>query len=343
MNLKDSLYMQRALELAKLGEGNVSPNPMVGCVITFQDKIIGEGWHQKAGEPHAEVNAVNSLTNKALLREATAYVTLEPCAHFGKTPPCAALLIKHQFKRVVVGCKDPNPLVAGKGLQMMKESGIQVDFGLLEAECLAINKKFFHSISNKKPYVLLKWAQSKDGFVARENFDSKWISSSMSRQLVHKWRAEYDAILVGKNTAKYDDPQLDVRTWTGKNPIRVVIDHQLRLDSALKLFDGSIPTLVFNTLKNDQQGKLEFVCLDQDQFNSQLLNFLHERGVQSLLVEGGAQTINSFIQEGYWNEAAVFEGNVHFEKGIVAPDLPRSFSTEELAIADNRLTIYTNK
>jgi diaminohydroxyphosphoribosylaminopyrimidine deaminase/5-amino-6-(5-phosphoribosylamino)uracil reductase len=222
--------MSRALELARLGFGKVSPNPMVGCIIVCEGKIIGEGFHQQYGGPHAEVNAIHSVKDKTLLKQSTVYVTLEPCAHYGKTPPCAKLLVEHLVKKVIISNVDPNPLVSGKGIEILRSAGIEVETGLLEQEGLELNKRFFKSIRENAPYIILKWAQTADGFIARDDFDSKWISNKISRKLVHKWRSEEDAILVGKNTAKYDNPTLNVRDWVGKDPLRIVIDHELVLD-----------------------------------------------------------------------------------------------------------------
>jgi diaminohydroxyphosphoribosylaminopyrimidine deaminase / 5-amino-6-(5-phosphoribosylamino)uracil reductase len=243
------LFMQRALDLAALGRGTVSPNPMVGCVIVHQNKIIGEGYHQQYGGAHAEPNAINSVRDKDLLSQSTLYVTLEPCAHWGKTPPCANLLIEMKVRKVVIATKDANPEVGGKGIYLLKEAGIEVITGVLEDQARELNKRFFTSMEKQRPYVILKWAQTRDGFIARENFDSKWISNSYSRQLVHKWRSEEDAIMVGTQTARYDNPMLNVRDWTGRNPLRIVLDRHMSLKSELHLFDGSQPTLRYNQVR----------------------------------------------------------------------------------------------
>jgi len=235
--------MQRALDLAERGKGAVRPNPMVGCVIVHEEKIIGEGYHEQYGGPHAEVQAFASVSDPQLLAEATVYVSLEPCSHWGKTPPCANLLVEKGIKSVVVATLDPNPLVAGKGVQLLEVAGISVQVGLLEQEARWQNRRFFCQQEKHRPYVILKWAQTQDGFIARENFDSKWISGTQSRQLVHQWRAEEQAILVGKNTALHDNPRLNVRDWTGSDPIRVVLDSKLELPTDLHLFDQQIPTL----------------------------------------------------------------------------------------------------
>lgn len=338
----DEFYMQRALDLAQNGVGTVSPNPMVGCVIVHEGKIIGEGWHQKAGEAHAEVKAINSVKRPELLPESTVYVTLEPCAHFGKTPPCADLLINHQVKKVVIAAFDSNPLVGGKGIANLKAAGIEVQTGLMEAAARKQNKRFFCSIEKKRPYIILKWAQTADGFVARKNFDSKWISNASSRQLVHKWRAEEDAILVGKNTAMHDNPQLNTRDWSGKHPIRILIDHHLAVPDSLSLFDGSVPTIVYNLHSSTESANLVHVKLSEEHFLQALLHDLHQRKVQSLLVEGGANTLKQFIAAGLWDEARVFVADSCFEEGIGAPVIENYNRKEAIPLIKDSLIIYFN-
>ncbi|GMQ30048.1 bifunctional diaminohydroxyphosphoribosylaminopyrimidine deaminase/5-amino-6-(5-phosphoribosylamino)uracil reductase RibD [Algoriphagus confluentis] len=330
-------YMQRALELAENGSGFVSPNPKVGCVIVYQDEIIGEGWHQQYGGPHAEVNAVNSVKNPALFSESTVYVTLEPCAHWGKTPPCANLLVEKRVKKVIIAAKDSNPLVGGKGIEILKNAGIEVETGILEKEARWQNRRFFTQIEKKRPYVILKWAQTQDGFIARQNFDSKWISNSQSRQLVHQWRAEEDAILVGKNTARYDNPTLNVRDWVGKNPLRIVIDSQLELPQELHLFDRKIPTLIFNSIMEKKEENLEWIKLDGISPSS-ILESLNTRRIQSLIIEGGSHVLRQFIESGLWDECRVFTSTTQFEEGIPAPQLNQN-SSETLFIGTDRLDI----
>jgi diaminohydroxyphosphoribosylaminopyrimidine deaminase/5-amino-6-(5-phosphoribosylamino)uracil reductase len=313
------LYMSRALELARLGFGKVSPNPMVGCIIVCEGKIIGEGFHQQYGGPHAEVNAIYSVKDKTLLKQSTVYVTLEPCAHYGKTPPCASLLVEHEVKKVIVSNVDPNPLVGGKGIEILRSAGVEVETGLLEQEGLELNKRFFKSIRENAPYVILKWAQTADGFIARDDFDSKWISNKISRKLVHKWRSEEDAILVGKNTAKHDNPTLNVRDWVGKDPLRIVIDHDLALDQNLKLFNKEIPTICYNTKSSSEDENLKFVRLSEKSFLRDLLADLHQRDIRSVIIEGGASTLNEFIKAGLWDEARVFTAPVTFGSGIRPP------------------------
>jgi len=312
--------MQRALELASLGRGRVSPNPMVGCVIVHQDRIIGEGWHQRYGDSHAEVNAVASVVDQSLLPESTAYVTLEPCSHFGKTPPCADLLIRHGLRRVVICNTDSNPLVSGNGINQLRQAGIEVSTGVLEREGRALNSRFFTFMEKKRPYIILKWAETADGFIARSNYDSKWISHPLSRKLVHQWRAEEDAIMVGTRTAQYDNPRLNVRDWSGKDPIRVVLDKQLQLDPALHLFDQSQPTFCFNLMKGEEQGRIEYVLLEEGrEVVSQILDHLYRRKVQSLIVEGGSVLLQSFIHQKLWDEIRLFKSRQALGEGIMAP------------------------
>ena len=333
--------MQRALALAELGRGNVSPNPMVGCVIVHDDQIIGEGWHRKYGEAHAEVNAINAVADQSLLPESTVYVSLEPCAHHGKTPPCADLLVSKKVKRVVIGSVDSNPLVGGKGIKILSDGGVASSQGILDEEAREQNIRFFTSIEKQRPFVILKWAQTADGFVARGNFDSKWISNEQSRSLGHQWRAEEDAILVGKNTAKYDNPTLNVRSWSGKDPLRLVVDLNLELDTNLKLFDGSIPTVVYNTKKTDEQSQLNYQQVDPDALINQILGDLHQRKIQSVIIEGGAATLNSFIGAGLWDEARVFTSQTEFENGIKAPLISGKLVGSE-DVGGDQLEVYRN-
>ncbi|MEQ8423149.1 MAG: bifunctional diaminohydroxyphosphoribosylaminopyrimidine deaminase/5-amino-6-(5-phosphoribosylamino)uracil reductase RibD [Cyclobacteriaceae bacterium] len=315
----DQLFMQRAIELAQLGAGQVSPNPLVGCVVVHEGEIIGEGWHQKVGEVHAEVNAINAVKNKSILSQSTLYVNLEPCSHFGRTPPCADLLIEHKIEKVIIANRDPNPTVNGKGIEKLKAAGIEVIQGVLEKEGLELNKRFFTSINMQRPYVILKWAQTTDGFIAREDFDSRWISNEYSRSYVHKWRSEEDGILVGFNTAAHDNPQLTTRDWLGKNPVRIVIDKNLELDPTLHLFDGSTPTICYNFKKQEELGNLFFVKLVNEDIETQILANLFAKGLRSIIVEGGTKTINSFLSRGLWDEARVFISNKEFGVGIKAP------------------------
>lgn len=314
---------------------------MVGCVIVHDNKIIGEGWHEKYGEAHAEVNAIKKVKNKALLKDATAYVTLEPCAHFGKTPPCADLLIKHKLKRVVICNQDSFPLVNGGGIKKLTDAGIEVEVGVLDQEGRKLNKRFFTRVEKKKPYVILKWAQTADGFIARENYDSKWISGEQSRKLVHKWRTEEDAIWVGTNTAKHDNPKLNVRDWKGNDPIRLVIDKQLSLNQDLHLFDQEIPTICYNLKKEDKEENLEWVKVSEDRLLEDVFLDLRQRGIQSVFVEGGAHLLQSLIHGGHWDEARVFTSESQFEKGIAAPNV-NGQPDDNSNIGDDRLEIFYN-
>ena len=336
--MNPSLFMQRALDLAERGKGTVRPNPLVGCVLVHEGNIIGEGYHEQYGGPHAEVNAIASVTDPNLLTDATAYVSLEPCSHWGKTPPCANLLVEKGIKSVVVATLDPNPLVAGKGVKLIEQAGISVQVGLLEQEARWQNRRFFCQQEKHRPYLILKWAQTQDGFIARENFDSKWISGTQSRQLVHQWRAEEQAILVGKNTALHDNPRLNVRDWTGSDPIRVVLDSKLELPADLHLFDQQIPTLCYNTLKNETLPNLEWVKLPELSPEA-LLADLHARQIQSVLIEGGSQTIHQFLAAGLWDEARVFTAPIEFERGIAAPQLTQT-PAESHAIGEDQLDLY---
>ncbi len=338
---QDELFMQRALELAALGMGIVSPNPLVGCVMVLNDRIIGEGWHQKYGEAHAEVNAVASVENKSQLQEATVYVNLEPCSHHGKTPPCVDMLIQHKVKKVVISSLDSNPLVSGNGIRKLREAGIDVTTGLLETEGRFLNRRFFSFMEKKRPHIILKWAETADGFIARENYESKWISNEYSRQLAHRWRSEEDAVMVGTRTAEYDNPMLNVRDWSGRNPVRVVIDRDLRLNDQLNLFDRSQPTICYNLLREEEHENLMFVKLGTENFLEEMIHDLYERKIQSIVVEGGAQTFSTFIKNDWWDEARVFRSTLSFIKGIPAPELHGHHLSEENIMGDH-LTIFTN-
>ncbi len=338
--MTDPKFMQRALDLAVLGHGRVSPNPMVGCVIELDGAILGEGFHQQYGGAHAEVNAVASVPDKSKLRFSTVYVTLEPCSHFGKTPPCADLLIHHKVKKVVICNMDPNPLVSGSGIEKLKNAGIEVEAGLLAERGEALNKRFFTFHRKKRPYVILKWAQTADGFVARENFDSKWISNARSRQLVHKWRSEEASILVGKHTAIHDNPTLTVRDWSGKNPIRILIDPKLEVSPESNLLDQAVETLVFNTLKSESKPNLTFIQ-PPDLSPKAILDELLDRKLLSVFIEGGSKTIGTFLNANLWDEARVFTSETRFEKGIKAPEIQSSPSQAERILTDT-LTTYFN-
>lgn len=333
--------MTRALALAELGRGKVSPNPMVGCVIVYDNQVIGEGWHKHYGESHAEVNAINAVEDQSLLEASTVYVTLEPCAHHGKTPPCADLLVRKKVKRVVVGALDSNPLVGGKGLERMRQAGIEVNHGVLGDASRALNTRFFTFIEKRRPYIILKWAQTSDGFVARENFDSKWISGEASRSLVHQWRAEEDAIMVGTHTAQYDNPRLNVRGWAGEDPLRLVIDKSLRLSTKLHLFDRSQETIVYNGLIAKKEKNLEYIKVEGEDYLPEILKDLYARKIQSVIIEGGSALLNSCLKAGLWDEARVFTAAVNFDAGISAPE-PKGNQIDSLTISEDQLDIYNN-
>lgn len=344
MQEKDIQYMQRALDLAQKGMGKVSPNPMVGCVIVCNDEVIGEGYHEQYGGLHAEPNAVNSIEDKSIITNSTVYVTLEPCAHHGKTPPCAELLATLKPKRVVICNDDPNPLVAGKGIQQLKDAGIEVETGVLEEKGRSLNKRFFTFQEKKRPYIILKWAETKDGFIARKDFDSKWISGEESRKLVHQWRADESSIMVGTNTAKHDNPSLNVRLVEGNNPIRIVIDRELKLPVNLNLFDQTQETIVYNSIKSEVVGKVKYVELDfSSSIIDQVLADLYTDKVLSLFVEGGTFLLNQFLEADLWDEAKIFKSTTEtFGEGIKAPLPPKNriFSQQ---IGNDRLEFYLNK
>ncbi|TAE00785.1 MAG: bifunctional diaminohydroxyphosphoribosylaminopyrimidine deaminase/5-amino-6-(5-phosphoribosylamino)uracil reductase RibD [Bacteroidetes bacterium] len=339
---KDEIFMQRCLELAVLGMASVSPNPMVGCVIVHENQIIGEGYHQKFGQAHAEVNAINSVENKELLTQSTVYVSLEPCAHVGKTPACADLLIKIGVKKVVVACLDPNPLVAGKGIKKLENAGIEVVTKVLEAQAQELNRRFFVRINKNRPYIILKWAETADGFIARSNHSSKWISNSFSRKLVHKWRSEEDAILVGTNTAFYDNPQLNVRNWVGRNPVRVFMDKDLNLNRKMNLLDQSQPTICYNLYEDEELPNLIYAKLSKENFLAEMLTDLVEkRNIQSIIIEGGSNTLRSFLDKKLFDEIRLFRTPITFGKGIDSPRPAGSLFSQE-KIFEDILLVYRN-
>lgn len=360
--MNEELYMQRALQLAEKGKGSVSPNPLVGCVIVAENQIIGEGYHATYGEAHAEVNALNSIAeeDKNLLSQATVYVTLEPCSHFGKTPPCADALIKANVKKVVVATLDPNPLVAqndaGRGIQKLKQAGIEVLVGMCEQEAKYQNRRFLTAILKKRPYIILKYAQTADGFMARKDGSSKWISNEIARKLVHKWRSEEDGILVGKNTVLQDNPKLNVREWTGKNPTRIILAGNGfdELNSSFSVFDDSQATIFYtysdsdthdNTKKTTFVNKFlqtELIELNQINFWQNLFEDLHSKNIHSVFVEGGSKILHFLVENGFYDEIRRFTAtNVFFNEGFEAPKLSISPIKTEY-IEDNKLEIVIN-
>ncbi len=326
---KHEQYMHRCLELARNGLGRAAPNPLVGSVIVHNDRIIGEGYHQQYGEAHAEVNAINSVADKSLLPESTIYVNLEPCCHFGKTPPCTDLIIKHQIPHVVIASVDPYDVVAGKGIARLRNHHVKVEVGIHKTQALRLNKRFFTFHQKKRPYVILKWAQTADAFIDIERLPGTparptWITSEKLRMLVHKWRTEEQGIMVGTVTALKDNPKLNVRDWTGKQPVRMVMDENLTLSSSLNLFDNTQATLVFNQDKDQSQGLIQWVKTDftSPTLIKNILTILYEKNLQSVIIEGGQKLLEAFINENIWDEARIFQGSKFFEKGLRAPALP---------------------
>jgi diaminohydroxyphosphoribosylaminopyrimidine deaminase / 5-amino-6-(5-phosphoribosylamino)uracil reductase len=346
-------YMLRCLELAKNGLGTTYPNPMVGSVIVCQNKIIGEGWHKKSGEAHAEVNAVNSVKDKSLLKKSTIYVSLEPCSHFGKTPPCCDLIIDNEIPNVVIGTVDPNIKVTGKGIKKLIEAGKKVTVGVLEKECIELNKRFFTFHEKKRPYVILKWAESQDGFIApiihqqdQDNINNRkpiWITNEFSRQLVHKWRSEEQAILVGTNTVIEDNPKLDVRDWEGTNPVRIVLDQNNRIPINSHIYDDRVKTIIFSNSSNPTiaENRIFEVIDFKQNIAYQILKVLYNHNIQSLIIEGGTTTLQTFIDENLWDETRQFIGSSSFEKGTKAPIIAMKKS-EKNDIGNDILIISRN-
>jgi diaminohydroxyphosphoribosylaminopyrimidine deaminase/5-amino-6-(5-phosphoribosylamino)uracil reductase len=321
----DEQYMQRALDLARMAGVHAAPNPMVGAVIVYNDRIIGEGFHERFGGPHAEVNAVADVADKSLLSKATIYVTLEPCAHFGKTPPCANLLVYHKFKRVVIATVDPHGKVAGKGITILKEAGIEITVGVLEKQARELNKRFFTFHQKSRPFVLLKWAQSSDGFIdlPRNNESTaeiRWISQPETQVLTHTWRSEEQTILVGWRTIANDNPTLTTRAVKGSNPIRLIIDPELKAPSESGVFTDGNKTVVFTKKQQQNTEATEFVTLSDCSVN-EILNWCYDKGIASILVEGGRFTTQQFIDSGLWDEARIIQGKVVFKSGTLAPEI----------------------
>jgi diaminohydroxyphosphoribosylaminopyrimidine deaminase/5-amino-6-(5-phosphoribosylamino)uracil reductase len=327
-------YIKRCIEIAKNGLGTTRPNPMVGCVIVHQNNIIGEGFTSPYGGHHAEVNAIASVLDTSLLKEATLYVTLEPCSHFGKTPPCTNLIIKYQIPKVVIGTLDTNSKVSGKGIEVLRASGCEVIVGILEDECKIHHKRFFTFHNKQRPYIILKWAKTKDGYVAPKTRDKQkpvWITNGISRQLVHKWRAEEHAILVGTKTVLDDNPSLTVRDWTGQNPIRIVLDKDNKLPKDCNVFNKDAETIVISKQNIDFNTNIA----------SQICTLLHKKNIQSVIIEGGSKTLQTFIDEDLWDEARVFTGKMNLENGVKAPEFSGNLILEE-QIAGDILKIYNN-
>ena len=344
--------MQRCFQLATLGAGQVAPNPMVGAVLVFRDRIIGEGYHKKYGGPHAEVNCIKSVSaaDQPFISQSTLYVSLEPCAHFGKTPPCTDLIIANKIPSVVIACRDGYEEVNGRGIEKLRDAGIEVTLGILEIEAGNLNKRFFTFHRQQRPYIILKWAQSIDGLIARYDQKRIYISNDYTNRLVHKWRSWEAGILVGTNTALNDDPELTVRLWTGNDPLRLVIDRKLKLKSTLRIFDGMAKTLVFNELKQEDGADISFFKLDfTKNILSQLLQVLYQLKILSVIVEGGSILLQSFIEEGLWDEARVITNKLsigigmEIGQGVMAPGLKNEVLLREEKLFTDTISYYLKK
>ncbi len=340
-------YLQRCLDLAYKALGNVSPNPLVGCVIVHNDKIIGEGYHKMFGGSHAEVNAINAVIDKELLRSSILYVNLEPCSHHGKTPPCCDLIIAMGIPEVVIGQKDPNPLVGGEGIKKLRDSGCNVKTGILERESIYLNRRFNIFHEKKRPFLILKWAQTLDGFIdidrnSKTKPGNNWISNYQLKRLVHKWRTEEDGILIGTTTALNDNAKLTAREWPGKNPLRIVIDEELIIPDDFNVLDDSTPTIIFTSKQKRASKNTEFINIDfQKEIFSQMMDILYKNGTQSIIVEGGKMLLESLLKIDLWDEARVIIGNRVFNKGLKGPGLPHTpYSSEH--IYNDKLLIFKN-
>jgi diaminohydroxyphosphoribosylaminopyrimidine deaminase/5-amino-6-(5-phosphoribosylamino)uracil reductase len=328
MQGKDNIiYMQRCLDLAGRAMGMTYPNPLVGCVIVNNGLIIGEGYHLKAGSDHAEVIAINSVADKKLLKDSTLYVNLEPCSHFGKTPPCADMIISNGIRKVVIGSSDTSEKVSGEGIARLRDAGCKVTAGVLEEECRWINRRFFTFNEEKRPYIILKWAQSADGFIdyrRDKGFENKpvWITGEAERSLVHKWRAEEQAILAGAGTIRADNPKLNIRSWAGEDPLRVILSSSGDIDKRSALFEQNGTNIVLTHNTDAEFENSVIVKLNADlRSEPQILDYLFKKGIQSLIIEGGADVLRQFISAGLWDEARIFHGNDYFREGIKAPDI----------------------
>ena len=346
MNIHEK-YIKRCIELAQNGLGNTYPNPMVGSVIVRKGEIIGEGWHQKAGEAHAEVNAINSVDDEEILKRSTIYVSLEPCSHFGKTPPCSDLIIAKGIKKVVIGTMDPFAKVAGRGIKKLLEAGCEVNVGVLEEECLELNKRFFTYHKKQRPYIILKWAQTQDEFIAPELKDGNrpvWITNKYSGQLVHKWRSEEASILVGTKTVQKDNPSLNVRKWTGNDPVRIIIDKDIKTPEDFSVLDGSAKTIILCQQK-PKSAEIENLIFEEiefsDNISEEICEILYKHELQSVIIEGGSRTLQQFIDSSLWDEARIFTGKAEFQAGTKAPDISGKLISETKVSGDN-LKIYKN-
>ncbi len=343
-------YISRCIQLAKNGLGSTFPNPMVGCVIVHNDSIIGEGFTSAYGGNHAEVNAIHSVKDKTLLSKSILYVTLEPCSHYGKTPPCSDLIIRFKIPHVVIGTTDSNSKVAGRGIQKLKDAGCNVTLGLLQKECQKHHKRFLTFHQKKRPYIILKWAETLDRLIApekekrNEKAQPYWITNKYSRQMVHKWRSEEQAILVGTNTVLEDNPKLNVRTWNGKSPTRIILDKDLKVKGDYHIFDQYTKTIIItqqNNMRLQEEG-IDYEIIDfSKNIGQQVCEVLQKQDIISVLIEGGSKTIQTFIDANLWDEARVFTGSIAFGNGLKAPRLSNRVATSK-QIESDTLTIYTN-
>ena len=334
--------MRRCIELARLGAGYTAPNPMVGAVLVHAGRIIGEGYHEKYGGPHAEPNCIANVSpaDAHLISQSTLYVSLEPCSHFGKTPPCADLIIKMQIHNVVVGCRDSFEEVNGSGIEKMKAAGINVLSGIMEKECRALNKRFFTFHEQRRPYIILKWAQSSNGKISGEDHQQVKISNEFTDRPVHKWRSEEAAILIGANTALHDDPSLTTRLWKGNNPVRILLDHELIISQKARLFNNESRTIIINGKKEEEEGT-NFYRLTEKGIEA-ALPVLYKERLLSVIIEGGAKTLQAFINSGYWDEARVIINNsLIIPKGLDAPQLKSAQITKTEHIFSDKINYYT--
>jgi len=322
--------MQRCIDLAQKGKGRVAPNPVVGSVIVYNGKVIGEGYHERFGSHHAEVNAINNVKDKSLLSKCTLYVSLEPCSHFGKTPPCSDLIIKHKIPEVVIGCIDTYSEVSGTGIEKMRNAGIDVEIGIMGKRSRELNKRFFTFHEKKRPYIILKWAKSKDGFIApKDQKEPFWMTSKESKKLVHKWRSEEDAILIGRITAEKDNPSLTVREIKGDNPIRIVIDKDLKLSENLNLFNSESKTIIFNKIKSYNTSYSNYIKINFNNLINNILEELYKQNIQSIIIEGGTKTLQSFINDNLWDEARIFTANKKLVDGVKVPTIEGKIISEK--------------
>ncbi len=338
--------MWRCIRLAKSGLGAVAPNPMVGAVLVHEDRIIGEGYHQKYGQAHAEVNCINSVNpqDESLISKSTMYVSLEPCAHYGKTPPCADLIIQKKIPRVVIGCRDPFTEVNGKGIEKLQAAGIEVIQGILEDECKTLNKRFFTFHIQRRPYIILKWAQSKNEKIAGPDFERISISNSFTNKLVHKWRSEEAGIMIGTNTALHDNPSLTTRLWKGQNPVRIVLDMSLRIPQTHNIFDNTVKTIVFNIQQECiHENIIYYKISGKENIIQQIAKALHQSQIQSVIIEGGTHLLQSCINEGCWDEARVITNeDLTINNGIPAPQLLNACQVKTITLLSNKINLYQN-